>query len=492
MDLSAYEPLFYPRTLAVIGASDSFMKFGGMFLRTILNHGYTGKIYPVNPKGGTIQGLTAYPSIEALPGPVDLAVVTVPAAQTLAAAAACGRKGVRGLEVLTAGFREIGPEGAALERELVEIARSCGMRVIGPNGFGVYTPAVGLTLMPGVDFSRESGPVGFISQSGGGACDVAYMGAGRGVRFSTMVSYGNGADLEAAELLRYFEADPRTEVVGAYLEGVRDGREFFAALKSCAARKPVVVLKGGRGEMGNRGTMGHTGSLAGTQSGWKAALASAGATAAEDGPDLVDCLMAFCCLPGFRGEGAGVLSGGGLRCVEALDWASAYGFTAPLLRPETEARIRALLPPAGSRSGNPVDLANPVMAPQVIVPAMGALAEEPEIDFLVLYQMLFYLGNETRRMGGVRLEYHSRLAAAAVELRRRTGKPLIAVLPEIGSDPALWESERGRIEARAHYTRNGIPCFAGSRAAFSTLRRVADYYRGREARSREQGERGKE
>lgn len=476
MDASTYERLFYPRRLAVIGASDNIMKFGGMFLHTIKSHGYEGEIFPVNPKGGTIQGLKAYASIEDVPGPVDLAVLTVPAEQTPAAAEACGRKGVAGIEALTAGFREIGPAGAELEKQLLAICRKHGMRLIGPNGFGVYSPTVGLTLMPGVDFSRWPGPVGFISQSGGGACDAAYLGRSRGVYYSVMVSIGNGTDIEAAELLRYFAADDRTRVVGMYLEGVRDGREFFEALRLCAAVKPVVVLKGGLSDQGERGTVGHTGSLAGTRAGWDAAIASAGATPAADVPDLVDCLMAFQCLPGFAGGGAGVLAGGGLRCVESLDWASEYGFPVPPVSEATTEAIRKLLPPAGSRPGNPVDLANPVMSPKVIVPAMRALAEEPQIDFFVLYQMLFYLLNEMRRMGGLKVEYHTEIAAAAIEIRERLGKPLALVLPEVCSDPALWEVERGRAEARHYYVERGIPCFESSRSAFSVLRRVADYY----------------
>lgn len=478
-----YRAIFYPSSLAVIGASESAMKFGGMFLRALLNHGYRGKLYPVNPKAGEIMGLKSFPQLSDVPGPVEFAVITVPADKVPAALRECARKKVKGAEILTAGFREAGPAGEALEKEALAIARAGRIRLIGPNCFGVYSPEVGLTLMPGADFSRQAGPVGFLSQSGGGTCDAAYLGRGRGVYFSTAVSYGNGCDLEAAELLRYFSADPKTRMVGAYLEGVRDGREFSEALRSCCLKKPVVILKGGLSEQGERGTLGHTGSLAGSQAAWTAAIKSAGAIPARDLRDLIECLMALNCLPGFTGGGCGILAGGGLRCVEGLDFAGRMGFPVPALDPEPAGRIQAMLPGVGGRGGNPVDLANPVMSPQIIAAAMEVLAEREDIHFLVLYQMLFYLYNELRRVmkalgdAAPKIRYHEELAAAAERLREKTGKPLVAILPDLASDPEHHEVELGRLESRLYYTTHGVPCFDTGEQAFSVLRRVADYYR---------------
>ncbi len=483
VDVAQYQRIFYPETVAVIGASDSVMKFGGMFMRALAAFQSKAVIYPVNPKAGTILGHTAYASLEAVPGPVDFAVITVPAGQVMESVKACVKKGVQGAEILTAGFRETGPEGAALEQELARTARAGGLRLIGPNCFGLYSPEAGLTLMPGAEFSRVAGPVGFISQSGGGTCDAAYMACGRGVNFSVALSYGNGCDLAAAEMLRYFEADPKTKIVGAYIEGVDDGRDFLEALRGCAAKKPVVILKGGLSEQGYRGTLGHTGSMAGTREAWDAAIKSAGAVSAHDLKDLVELLMAFNCLDGFTGGGAGILAGGGLRTVDGLDAASAYGFLVPPLDDATAARIQALLPPAGGKGANPVDLANPVMAPAVVNPIMEMLADRPDVNFLIQYQMTFYLLNsvrEFRNMTGNRefnLEYHTELTKKAVEIRQRTAKPLVMVLLDIASDPSHWEMEFGRWEARAHFTSHGIPVFDNGLQAFSVLRRVADYYR---------------
>jgi acyl-CoA synthetase (NDP forming) len=483
IEVMEYRRIFYPESVAVIGASDNVMKFGGMFMRALMSFGCKARIYPVNPKAGVIMGLPAYASLDAIPGQVDFAVITVPAEQVLEAVKACVKKGVKGAEILTAGFREAGPEGAALERELARTARAGGLRLIGPNCFGLYSPEAGMTLMPGGEFSQEPGPVGFISQSGGGTCDAVYMARGRGVHFSVALSYGNGCDLGAAEMLRYFAADPKTKVVGAYLEGVDDGRDFFEALKVCAAKKPVVILKGGLSEQGYRGTLGHTGSMAGTRVAWNAAIKSAGAVEARDLKDLIELLMAFNCLPGFTGGGAGILAGGGLRTVDGLDAASAYGFTVPPLDDATAAKIQTLLPPAGGKGANPVDLANPVMAPVVVNPIMEMLAARDDIHFLVKYQMIFYLLNsvrDVRKMTGNKefnLEYHTALTAKAKEIREKTGKPLVMVLLDIASAPEHWDMEIGRWQARAHFTANGIPVFDNGLQAFSVLRRVADYYK---------------
>jgi len=484
--------IFLPKNLAIIGASNNTTKFGGRFLDTLLQYGFKGKIFPVNPKEKQIQGFQAWPEIEAVPEPVDLAVITVPDKFVLPAITGCARKGIKGVEILSAGFKEAGDTGGAkAEAELINIARKSGMRIIGPNCFGIYCPAGGLTLLPGVDFPRDAGSVGFMSQSGGGACDIVNMGQGRGVRFSVLVSYGNGCDVDAVDLLTYFENDPNTDIVGAYLEGIRDGSAFFDALKSCAQKKPVVIHKGGLTDQGQRGTVGHTGSMAGSKFTWEAAIKSAGAVPAKDIKDLSDCLMAFQCLDGFMGTGAGVLAGGGLRCVEALDAASEFGFTIPLLDEKTKAMMKSLLPPSGGAAGNPVDLAGPQMPPAVIVPMMEALAEKEDIHFLVLYQMLFYILNSlTRDILGNKgsdkslFEYHREFVAAAERLREKMGKYLVVIIPEIASDPHHFEIEQGKLIARQYYTHHRVPCFETGNQAFSILRRVADYYRKRQEKYR--------
>ena len=342
-------------------------------------------------------------------------------------------------------------------------------------------------MNPGGGFPTKSGPVGLISQSGGGACDLVHMSMGRGLLFSVVLSYGNSCDIDAAEMLRYYEADPNTKIVGSYLEGVPDGRSFFDALKSCAQKKPVVIMKGGLSEEGYRGTMEHTGSMAGKKQAWQGALKSAGAIAANDMRDLVECLMALNCLEGFTGGGLGLMAGGGSRIVEGLDAASNNGFSVPAVDDKTAARIGSFLPPVGGRGANPADLANPGLNPAMVNPIMEILADQKDIDFLAMYQMAFLRRpGLPRRMpppgpgsqGVVRSELwpHDEIGAKAQEIRSKTGKPLCLVLIDNASDPDHAESEKFRFNARAFYTSHGIPCFDTGLQAFSVLRRVADYY----------------
>jgi acetate---CoA ligase (ADP-forming) subunit alpha len=483
IDISAYEPIFYPESIAIIGASDSTMKFGGMMLRVTKSYGFKGEIYPVNPKGGEIQGLTGYKNINDIAGPVDFAVIAVPSKFVLEAVKDCVKKGVAGAEILAAGFKEAGDPGVKLEEEVARVAREGNLRLIGPNGFGLYSPASGMTLLPGTAFPKKPGPVGIISQSGGGACDIVYMSKGRSVGFSVVVSIGNGIDIDAAEMLRYFEADERTKIVGAYIEGVNDGRDFFDALKSCARKKPVVVLKGGLSEQGHRGTLGHTGSMAGSKEAWNAAVKSAGAVLARDSRDMAELLMAFNCLEGFKGGGAGILAGGGMRCVDGLDAASEYGFPVPELDDESAKIIQSMLPAVGARGANPVDLANPVMSPAIINEIMDILADREDVDFLIIYQMLFYLLIELRNLRqttgdpSIVMEFHTELTKKALEIRENTGKPLVMILLDIASDPDDIDIEEGRWQARSYYTKNKIPCFDTGLQAFSVLRRVSDFYK---------------
>ena len=240
-----YEKIFHPRTLAIIGVSaeEGGFGFGAGMLKAVMSMGFEGKIFPVNPKGGTIAGLNIFKSVEDIPERIDFAIIAVSARLVPEALEACREKGAAGAEILSAGFSELGnPEGKNLERQIREIAAK-GIRVVGPNCFGIYCPASGLTMLPGPDLSRRTGPVAFLAQSGGMAIDFAHTGKWMGIGFSKMVSFGNGADLRETDLLRYFKDDSETKVISMYIEGIKDGDDFFRAIKATAKKKPVIVYK---------------------------------------------------------------------------------------------------------------------------------------------------------------------------------------------------------------------------------------------------------
>jgi acyl-CoA synthetase (NDP forming) len=302
------EAVFHPRSVAVVGASANPDSPGHDYVRSLLDFGYRGAIYPVNPRTPEILGLRAYPSLRDIPGAVDYVICCIPAEGILDLVEECREKGAKVLQLFTGRFSETGRrEGARLEEELGRRARTAGLRVIGPNCMGVYYPAGGLSFRP--DLPREPGAVALLSQSGNNAVELVQHAAVRGLRFGKVVSYGNAADLDESDFLAYLAGDRETEVIGAYVEGVRDppqaGR-FLAALRAAAAAKPVVVLKAGRTAAGARSAVSHTAALAGSHRVWSGALRQAGAVQVDTTEEAIDMLVAFAFLrPGRRLRGGG-------------------------------------------------------------------------------------------------------------------------------------------------------------------------------------------
>ena len=228
IDPNDFQPIFQPRSVAIIGASNDSTKFGGQTYSAMKARRYRGRLYAVNPSANEVDGDRAYARVQDIPEKVEMAIVAVAAPHVVRAVADCAAKGVRVVQILTAGFRESGSaEGALWEEQIARIARDSGMRIVGPNCFGIYSPESALSLRPGPDFPSEGGPVGVLSQSGGLASFLIRKAIGLGIRFSNVVSYGNACDLNETDFLAYFEADGQTRMVGAYIEGVRDGRRFF-------------------------------------------------------------------------------------------------------------------------------------------------------------------------------------------------------------------------------------------------------------------------
>jgi acyl-CoA synthetase (NDP forming) len=255
--------MFNPRGIALFGGVANAVSFGRRFLDSQILYGYSGNLYPLSEKGGEVLGFKVYKSLKEIEGPVDLAVLSVPARAVPGILRECLEHGLPGVQIHSSGFAELGsPEGLALEAEIAEIAAR-GLRVVGPNCFGLHCPRGGITLLPGHRFSKESGSVAMISQSGGLAADFGYEARDRGLGLSKVASYGNGCDLEALELLEYLADDPDTGIIAAYLEGVRHGPQFLDLLKQVTLRKPVVLWKGGLTPLGSRATVSHTGSLGG-------------------------------------------------------------------------------------------------------------------------------------------------------------------------------------------------------------------------------------
>ncbi len=480
--LQAFDPIFYPRSLAVIGASADISKFGNVILSAIMEIGYNGEVYPVNPEAEEINGLKVYPSLKEIPGEVDFAVLTIPAPLVSSALEECLRKGVKGVEILTSGFRETGtPEGRRMEEEIGRIAKR-GIRILGPNCFGIYCPESGLTILPGQNFSRETGPVGFLSQSGGLCADLGQMAKGLGIRFSKMVSYGNGCDVAACDLLEYFFADPQTRIIAGYLEGVEDGPRFLEILKNNRGKKPVILWKAGLTETGSRAVTSHTGSLSGAAEVWKSVLQQAGVVQVGSTEELTDTIYAFLYLPPNAGPKVAIMGGGGAIGVAASDALDRLGLSVPVLSHPIREKLEASFPAVGNSLKNPVDLGNPMIPPSMLRKVMEAAGEDRGIDTLIVIQILFYILYQVRHRLGMddqplsHFSFQPELLKACEEVREKYGKPILLVLPDIVTDGKMIDLEIEWRRERDHYQAAGFPVFQTLDRAARALSHFVRYH----------------
>jgi acyl-CoA synthetase (NDP forming) len=328
----------------------------------------------------------------------------------------CAAKGVRSVHFFTAGFGESGfPERAELEREMLRKARAGGFRIIGPNCVGLYVPKSRLMNTLGVPL--EPGPVAFISQSGGHANNLPADGGPRGLRFSKVVSYGNALDLDENELLAHLCQDPDTDVIAVYIEGVRDGRRFLGVLREAAARKPVVIYKGGRTEAGKRAAFGHTASLTSSVAIFEGLCRQTNAIRVESLDELVDVLVALrFASPLPRGRRVALAGAGGGPSVLASDEIENAGLELPRLSSEVQAEMMQHLPVAGSIFTNPVDTPN-LATPDAIATALRILSRAPEVD-MILYHLGFH---PISRWGHRGRGSHRQAGPAGAEAAARSG-----------------------------------------------------------------------
>ncbi|MGI9384349.1 MAG: acetate--CoA ligase family protein, partial [Methyloligellaceae bacterium] len=356
-DLSPQErfaPLFAPRTVAVVGASARATTIANTFIRRMKDFDYPGTIYPIHPEAATIEGCAAFPSLAETPEPIDYAYVAVGAAQIPDLIGAAGGR-VRFAHVISSGFGEV-EQGRALEAELVRKAHEGGCRVIGPNCLGLYSPRGGVTFPVGAP--KEVGPVGVISQSGGLSTDIIKRCQWRGVRFSGLVTIGNGADIGSADLLDFYLDDPLTEVIGLYLEDTRDGRRLFEILRSGKTSKPVVILKGGRSRLGEAAAASHTGALAGHRRIWEALTAQTPSVLVETIDEFIDVLLALQYLT-LRAakptQRVALFGNGGGSGVLAVDYFAKCGLEIAPFDEPVRSRLEAMGLPPGTSVSNPID-----------------------------------------------------------------------------------------------------------------------------------------
>lgn len=382
--LSALKRFLSPHSVAVIGASRRRGTIGGELFRNLLTYGFEGPVYPVNPAAAVVQAVPAYPTVEAIPGPVDLAVIVVPAAEVLKAAEQCARKRVGALVIISAGFAETGEEGRERQAALMKICRAAGMRVIGPNCMGIANtdPMVRLnaTFVP---VTPPPGRVGFLSQSGALGLAVIDYAQSLGLGISSFVSVGNKADISGNDLLSYWQADPRTDLILLYLESFGNPRKFSRLARWVGRSKPIIVVKSGRSPAGARATSSHTGALiAASDITVDALFRQAGVIRTDTLEEMFDVASLLVNQHPPRGLRVAIITNAGGPGILCADACSAEGLEIPLLAKTTQAALRQFLPREASVA-NPVDMIASA-TPDNYRESIRAVAADPSVDALVV------------------------------------------------------------------------------------------------------------
>lgn len=348
------DPLFAPRSIAVYGASASSVAIANTFIRRLRDFGFPGTIYPIHPSAAEVEGLRAFPDLAHLPEVVDYAYVAI-GGQNIPGVLEQAAGRLKFAQVISSGFAET-EGGETLQKRLVEAARRGGVRVLGPNCLGLYSPRGGVTFPVGAP--RELGCVGVISQSGGLGTDIIKRGQWRGVRFSGLVTIGNSADITPIDLLRFYFADPATRVIGMYIEDIKDGRAFFDLLRSGEATKPVVILRGGRSEHGRAAAASHTGALAGSERVWSALVQQSVCALVRTVDEFIDALLAlqsFELRPQRPTLDVVLFGNGGGTSVLGTDYFAEKGLRVAPFGPTARDKLEALKLPPGTSVANPID-----------------------------------------------------------------------------------------------------------------------------------------
>jgi acyl-CoA synthetase (NDP forming) len=449
---SDLDNLFRPRSIAIVGLPQG-LKTGKLFLIALQDMGFAGPIYPVNPNADVIDGLKCYPSVSAIDGPVDLAIVLVGRRVAPGVVRECAAKGVRGAVLFTSGYRESGTEeGRRIEAEMVETARAAGMYLFGPNCMGLYAPRTGLSFFPGL--SRTPGHLGLVSHSGSLTNIIGRLAEDKGLAFSKVVSLGNEADLHSADFLAYLAEDEETRVIGGYLEGIKDGPRFLQSLKRAAASKPVVLWKVGLTPEGGRAAASHTGALAGSEAVWQGVTRQCNAVSVAGWDPWVETMMAFYLLPPVAGKRIAIVSGPGGLAVSAAEAVARCGLQMADLAATTRAGLARCVPPTGTSLANPIDVSlDAHMDLNIFTRAAGLAAADAGVDAVVI------IGS------GLDEAANQRFIAAMIDVQRQHGKPFLMVaIP--GMAPEIGKA----------FCRAGLPFFNTVEKAVAAYTRVVSYY----------------
>jgi len=444
--------LFEPRSIAIIGASENPGSIGATLVRNIIDGGFKGRLFLVNPRHETVFGQKAYDTVESIPQRLDLAVICTEAESVPSSVDACGRAGTRNAIVISGGFAEMGPRGANLLRATLDSARRRGLRLLGPNCLGLMRPAAGInaTFAHG---SANPGTIGLISQSGALCTAILDWALPNGVGFSNVVSLGAESDIDFGEVLEYMVADSRTENIFLYIEGIKNARRFMSALRAAARCKPVLLIKVGRHPAGKQAALSHSGALVGADDVFDAALRRAGVVRLGNVGQMYAAASALFSHFRPRGNRLMIVTNGGGPGVMAADHAADIGIPLAELSEATLAKLNESLPPTWSK-GNPADIVGDA-DPQRYVTTLTACLEDDNVDGVLAILTPQAMTDPTQA------------ARAIIEVAKKYDKPLVT----------CWMGEEQVREGRMLFKGAGIPSFRTPEPAVELFSHISNYYR---------------
>jgi len=460
--------IFYPQSIAVIGASSDEQKERNSWTGVLLNFGYQGKLYPVNPKATKILGLQTYPSVKDIPRPIDYAILNIPAPLVPGVLQDCATKGVKVCHIFTSGFAETGmAQGVKLQEEVQSIVNRTGICVIGPNCLGIHCPDSRITF---ANLPRKGGPAAFISQTGAGAGRAIIYGCNKGIYFGKVISYGNAVDLDSSDLLEILAEDPKTKYIGLYIEGTKNGRRFFEATKKCLRMgKVMVILKSGLTEAARETVASHTGALGGSEQAWQAFFAQTGAIRVHTLEEIVHQLVAFQYIAQPKGRRVGIIGRGGGPGVIATEICEMEGLKVPAYNEKTREQLRNIIAEkAGSMVRNPVEIGVGWAGTQAgYKDAFKIVADSNEVDLI-----LTHLNPEAFALYGGTPEWLNDSIDTLLQIYGTLPIPVVLVLPngETRETRALVEHARRRC------SRAGLAVFTTYESATRAISKLITYY----------------
>jgi len=468
------ERAFHPRTVAIVGISSQARRGapwapgGSSFIGSLEQLEFKGRIYPVNPKVTEVMGYKVYPSVSAIPEPVDLVIIAIPAADVPPVLEDCIKADARNIHMFTAGFEETGEkEGIELAKRVREVINRGRLRLIGPNCMGLYVPSAGIGTFD--KLPRQSGQVAFVSQSGGHLNWYAHYGPNYGVWFSKGISFGNAYALDSTDFLEYLANDPDSRIICMYLEGIRDGKKLLRQVREINRTKPVVLWKAGLTEHGARAVASHTASMAGQEAVWRGFFKQTGAVQVYSLEEMAEMAMTFLYVKPPQGKRVAVMGLGGGTSVAAADACSREGLLVPPLTDATQNELKKFIPLAGASIRNPLDTGLVFRDVSVLAREMDLVTADPAIDMLIIMPHLDMARHTgTEQVQGL-IDY-----LADFSKNNRWNKPMVLVFHSFANE--AWEAEL-RSRLKVELPQKGVPVYSSLISASRALARFAEYHR---------------